>query len=588
MTHTIAKRLLPGSLLFLLTIGVLLACAAALVLIDNASAEDLDRLAAMGALVREIDTACLGLSAAGGDPAAAAALTARIDAANRELLAAAAAAAERGAGWLVYPLPLRQRLAEVRLAVLAGLQDALGAFLGDGNLAAVNGQLARIRGDLGEAGAEVAGIRRSALRIVLALFAVFTLFGAASGLSYTLYAQARLRRDLGLLAACLRRIADGDASARSAIGGEDEVGEISRLLDVMGPIAAGLAAMRETVGRLAQDARSIAEAAETTGAAVRGQAEAAAEAGKGLPSIVLTVGKITQSAARGLAAAGAGGRSVERFLERIRATVDGTHSLEQSTSRIEEVVSLIGDVADQTELLSLNAAIEAARAGEAGRGFTVVAQQVRKLADRSARAASEIAELVQSIFGVVNRIAADSRESLDAVQAFQRDLGGFAETIMDISELALAASKDADPAARSIESVRGLAAQGSRGTQHLAATGKSLLDTVGQLARSLSALPTAPASESSAHTRPASLPADPRLAITPVVEPARAAIFLEGDAELIELPQAEEAGVAAVAFPVEGTGRLENTAAEEVLAELPAADPESLDEIEELQAVEEE
>lgn len=600
MTKSLARRLLPATLLFALTIVMLLLCAAALVLIDAAVARDLDHLGAMAGALREIDAAAAGVAAlASQNPAfasqeaAGASLRARIDAANEELRAAAAAAGATATGELVYPSDLVQRMEETRLSALTGLQDVLENFRSGGSLKDFSPPMARLRDGIGEARDEAAGVRRSALRVVLALFAVFTLFGGASALSYALYAQGRLGRDLAQLAACARRIAEGDASARADLGGEDEIGEISRALGRLGSVAAALAQARHAMGRLSDGVRLIAESAETTGATARGQAEAAAEAGRGLPVITHAVGKVAQGAATGLAAAGEGGRSVERLLERIRANVDGTHSLEQSTSRIEEVVSLIGDVADQTELLSLNAAIEAARAGEAGRGFTVVAQQVRKLADRSARAASEISGLVESILGVVKTIAADSRDSLDAVEVFQRDLAGISRSILDISELAQGASKDADPTARSIERMRGLAAQSSRSAQDLAARGRSLLETTEQLGRSLAELPSGATAFAVAAVTPAvAASAVAQLAITPVAEPAPETVFLESDADLVELPEAGDDAETTAAFPVEElprTGR-------ETSARQPGDEPhvaaggkaDGEDLIEELEAVEEE
>ncbi len=130
-------------------------------------------------------------------------------------------------------------------------------------------------------------------------------------------------------------------------------------------------------------------------------------------------------------------QAITTVKERADASVLEMHTFAAQVGNITQILSVISDIADQTNLLALNAAIEAARAGEAGRGFAVVADEVRKLAEKTMVATSEVSDVVTSIQSGVKNISAGVKKSADAVEeaiALANESQGTLVTIVDLSQ----------------------------------------------------------------------------------------------------------------------------------------------------------
>lgn len=137
--------------------------------------------------------------------------------------------------------------------------------------------------------------------------------------------------------------------------------------------------------------------------------------------------------------------------------------MEQNTTRIEEITAQIQDIADQTDLLALNAAIEATRAGEAGRGFSVVAAEVQKLADRSSRAATEAAGLIQSTLESVRRVGLHCSETRQAVASVLHGIQRVTAGNAKVSEHAAKAGGSVGRVSEAVEAITNLTLESLNG-----------------------------------------------------------------------------------------------------------------------------
>ncbi|CAG1065616.1 Methyl-accepting chemotaxis protein McpQ [uncultured bacterium] len=197
--------------------------------------------------------------------------------------------------------------------------------------------------------------------------------------------------------------------------GESVDAMASQVSNVIGRIAESSAQLASASEQLSASSTQIAEGADRQS----GQTAQVATAMEEMNATVIEVAKnsqqVSESARSAQHIALDGGKVVEQAIsamqevsESTEVTADTIKKLGRSSEEIGTIVSVINDIADQTNLLALNAAIEAARAGEQGRGFAVVADEVRKLAERTTKATKEIS-------GMINTIQSETGKAVDAM-----------------------------------------------------------------------------------------------------------------------------------------------------------------------------
>lgn len=298
-------------------------------------------------------------------------------------------------------------------------------------------------------------------------------------------------------------IQNGDLNTVFTSPRKDEIGTLMNSFDrFVKTIKETLLQVVEATAAVASATSEISSSAEQMAAGAQQQSGQTVDVSSAVEEMTKTVfensknaGTTAETARTAKQTAEQGGKVVEESvagMKRIAETVqqlDKTvRALGKSSDHIGKIISVIDDIADQTNLLALNAAIEAARAGEQGRGFAVVADEVRKLAERTTKATKEVAEMIQKIQSDTNEAVTSMEQGTvevergikfaDAAGNSLHEIVKISQRVTDmIAQIASASEQQAgasEEISKSIEGISAVTQQTAGGIQQIARTAEDL------------------------------------------------------------------------------------------------------------------
>ena len=312
-----------------------------------------------------------------------------------------------------------------------------------------------------------------------------------------------------------QRMADGDLTVHFDIAAQDEMQHIAKSFNAMSRSFRNLVAQAmSSTSQVASAAEELSAITQETDKGIRRQQHETDQVATAINEMTATVQEVANSASSaadstqaaaseastGQQVVGKTVESINRLAEEVRGAGEIIHSLEKNSDKIGSVIDVIQGIAEQTNLLALNAAIEAARAGEQGRGFAVVADEVRTLASRTQNATLEIQQMIEGLQGDAGRAVQAMTTSggqasrgveaaAEAGEALRR-ITEAVNTIADMnSQIASAAEEQsavAEEVNRNISNIAEISEHNATGSTQTAAASGELAGLSGELQQMLS------------------------------------------------------------------------------------------------------
>jgi methyl-accepting chemotaxis protein len=324
-----------------------------------------------------------------------------------------------------------------------------------------------------------------------------------AGTATSLFFTRNIVKRLVSLTGTMKVVADGDLTCNVKVDGNDEIGDLGRSINQMLEALNGIVkSINETADQVAAASRQLSATSERIAGGTEemaAQTVTIATAGEELAATASDIAENSSWAADGAKQANdlatSGSEVVQKTIcgiqliaQRVKESANAVEGLGERSDQIGEIVGTIEDIADQTNLLALNAAIEAARAGEQGRGFAVVADEVRALAERTTQATKEIGSMIKAIqsetknaVSIMNKGVSEAEqgavEAVKSDQALTDILSQISTVSIQVSQIATAAEQQtatSSEISNNIHQITGVVGETTQGTQETAQAASQL------------------------------------------------------------------------------------------------------------------